>query len=412
MGYRAGMLAMAVAVTVAGPAQAATNYPSGGSDFSVDAQGWVGSETSCSGGGLGSLCTTSTPYEPAVGNPPGSISVRMTATLNAAGSFVGAGTWTSPAFTVSAAQAVTGASFGYDRQLAAGGLVGLGPESTVTVKLVDLTASSATTLLSEVLTSADSAFAARGVAAPVGAVVAGRTYRLRIETSTSTTTASLGALGQENTRFDNVVLAVDQASPGVRVVKGFRSLTQISALFNRFDENTEVGRGPGGSLVPIAQCTILGTAGADRIKGTRGNDVICGLGGKDVIAGAGGIDIIDGANGNDRLSGGRGKDKLIGLRGNDRLNGNAGNDRVGGGAGRDRVNGATGHDRLGGGRGRDALLGGPGKDRIKARDGARDRVDGGKGRDRAKVDRLVRGARRTKTARRRADRVRRVERRS
>jgi hypothetical protein len=38
-------------------------------------------------------------------------------------------------------------------------------------------------------------------------------------------------------------------------------------------------------------------------------------------------------------------------------------------------------------------------------------VDGGKGRDRATVDRLARGARRTRAALRRSDRVRRVERR-
>jgi hypothetical protein len=39
-------------------------------------------------------------------------------------------------------------------------------------------------------------------------------------------------------------------------------------------------------------------------------------------------------------------------------------------------------------------------------------VDGGKGRDRATIDRLGRGARRTKAAPRRTDRVRKVEARS
>jgi Ca2+-binding RTX toxin-like protein len=413
MGYKAGMLAAAIAIAAAGPAQAATDHPSGGAHFAGDAEGWTGADTSCTGD-LGSLCSTSTPYEGAVGTPPGSISVRMSATANLGGTFVGAATWTSPEFTVPAGRAVTAATFAYDRQLVAGGLVSLAPESTVSVKLVDVTAGSATTLLTEELTSADANFAKRGVGAAAGAVVDGHAYRLRIETSTTTSAASIGVLGDENTRFDNVVLAVEQAgtaaggrttpivSPGVRVIKEFRSAAEIASLFRRFDEKTEVGHGPGGSLIPLDLCTVVGTAGADRIKGTRGNDVICGLGGNDVIAGGGGIDIIEGANGNDRLSGGSGKDKLIGLRGRDRLNGNAGPDRVGGGAGADRVKGAPGRDRLSGGGGRDRLL---------ARDRTRDTVDGGKGRDRATVDRLARGARRTRAALRRSDRVRRVERR-
>jgi Ca2+-binding RTX toxin-like protein len=338
----------------------------------------------------------------------------MSATANLGGTFVGGATWTSPEFSLPDGQAVTAATFQYDRQLAPGSLLNLAPESTVTVELVDVTAGSVTTLLTEELTSADAAFATRGVGAAAGAVVDGHNYRLRIATSTTTGTAAIGVLGEENTRFDNVVLAVEQGateagggttpivSPGVTVVKRFRSATEMAALFRRFDERTEVGHGPGGSLVPVDLCTVVGTPGADRIKGTSGNDVICGLGGNDVIAGGGGIDIVDGANGNDRLSGGSGKDKLIGLRGKDRLNGNAGNDRVGGGAGSDRVRGAAGRDRLSGGGGRDRLF---------ARDRRRDTVDGGKGRDRATVDRLARGARRTKAALRRTDRVRRVERR-
>jgi Ca2+-binding RTX toxin-like protein len=250
-------------------------------------------------------------------------------------------------------------------------------------------------------------FATRGAGAPAGAVVDGHTYRLAITTVTTTQTASLGIAGQENTRFDNVVLVVEQSasggggtqqggttpvvSPGVTVVRNFLSSTDIAALFRRFDESTLVGHGLGGSLIPRDLCTVIGTARADRIIGTRGNDVICGLGGNDVIAGGGGIDIIDGANGKDRLRGGPGGDKLIGLRGNDKLNGNAGNDRVGGGAGKDVIRGAAG------------------KDRLSARDRRRDFVDGGKERDRATIDRLARGARRTKAALRRTDRVRKVE---
>ena len=80
----------------------------------------------------------------------------------------------------------------------------------------------------------------------------------------------------------------------------------------------DVGKGPGGSVVPLAKCTIVGTARNDRIKGTKGNDVICGLGGNDRISGNGGNDVIDTANGNDLASGNTGKDTLIGVRGKDR----------------------------------------------------------------------------------------------
>jgi Ca2+-binding RTX toxin-like protein len=409
------MLAVAMALLAAGSAQGATSYPSGGSDFAANEQGWVGSPDVPCSPILAAVCTTSTEHEATQGNPPGSITVRMASTVNLGGILAGTGTWTSPSFTVPAGDAVTGATFEYDRQLVAASLVGLTPTSTVTVELLDVTAGGTSTeLLEETLTAANSSFARLGVGAPAGAVTAGRTYQLRIQAATSTTTGSFGVVGQENTRFDNVVLAVDQGgsggsggggntqqggatpivSPGVTVVKGFRSDSQIQAIFSRYDEGTLVGRGPGGSLIPLAQCTIVGTARADRITGTSGNDVICGLGGNDRINGAGGIDIVDGANGNDRVSGGRSKDKLIGLRGKDRLNGNAGNDRVGGG------------------RGRDVLRGAAGKDRLKARDRTRDVVDGGTGRDRATVDRLARGARRTARALRRTDRVRRVERRS
>jgi Ca2+-binding RTX toxin-like protein len=327
----------------------------------------------------------------------------MSILVNAGGTFTGAVTWISPEFTVPAGHAVSAATFAYDRQLVDGGLVALAPDSHVAVDLVDQAGGAISTLIADdSLTTANSTFLTRTEGVGAGKVVQGHTYRLRITTQTSTTTASLGVTGQENTRFDNVVLTVDQGaggttpvvSDGVTVVKRFRSNSEISALFSRFDESTKVGPGPGGSLIPRDLCTIVGTPGADRIKGTSGNDVICGLGGNDVINGAGGIDIIDGGRGKDRLSGGSGKDKLIGLAGNDRLNGNAGNDRIGGGAGHDR------------------LLGGAGKDVLSARDGARDRVNGGRGRDRAKVDRLARGARRTKAALRHTDRVRAVERRT
>lgn len=220
------------------PAQAATTeHPSGGSRFVGDQEGWAGSGAVCDGTN-GSICSTSTVWEPSAGNPPGSITMRMDATLNLLGTFQGVGVWTSPTFVVPAGQAVSGATFAHDRQLAAGGLLGLAPQSHVVVELVDEAGGPAAKLLEEDLTTADSSFATRGAGASAGAVVAGHTYRLRITTTTTTAVVSFGLTGQDNTRFDNVVLAVDQSSPGggagpggttpvvsegVTVVKTFRS---------------------------------------------------------------------------------------------------------------------------------------------------------------------------------------------
>ena len=436
---RTGAAALAVTALLAAvaPAQGATtNYPTGGSSFSGGADGWTGSGTSCSLlSGVGALCTAANTYDGAKGNPAGSIATSVDVTVNVAALFRGTGTWTSPSFTVPAGGPVTGATFQYDRRFDAGGLLSLAPSSTVDVTLVDQTAGSTSALPSETLDFGDSVFATRGVGVPAGVLTSGHTYALQLKTTTTTTLLGAGVIGQSHTRFDNVRVAVDQAgsgggggggdtpivSPGVTVAASPLSNTEINSLFNRYNENTEAGSGPGESLVPRTRCTIVGTSGADRIKGTRGNDVICGLGGNDVINGAGGIDIIDGAKGNDRLSGGSRKDVLIGLRGKDRLNGNSGNDRAGGGAGNDRVSGSSGKDRAGGGsgkdrlsggKGRDRLNGGKGNDRISARDRTRDRVNGGKGRDRATVDRGGRSARRRGSkALRAVDRVRRVEKR-
>jgi Tol biopolymer transport system component len=97
-------------------------------------------------------------------------------------------------------------------------------------------------------------------------------------------------------------------------------------------------------------CTIVGTAGPDRLIGTPGADVICGLGGSDVIVGGGSPDV---------LFGGRGKDVLRGGAGGDRLLGDSG---------------------------KDSLRGGAGSDRIYVLDSVKDRIDGGIARDSGRVD--------------------------
>lgn len=108
---------------------------------------------------------------------------------------------------------------------------------------------------------------------------------------------------------------------------------------------------------PSSDCTITGTARADRLVGTSRADVICGLGGNDVIIGNGGADTLIGGAGNDRLEGGAGADRLAG---------EAGTDTLLGGEGRDTLVGGDGRDALTGGTQADVFLGGPGVDQVNA----------------------------------------------
>jgi len=414
-GFGLAAFACAAALAMAGQATAATTaYPSGGSGFDGDAEGWVGSDHACAVTLLAvplpvlNTCTSTTVHDPGAGNPPGSITARTNVAINLLSLFSGTSTWTSPEFTVPAGS-VTGASLALDRALAAGGgLLDVGLTGAYTVTLQDATAGSSIDVLTETLTADDAAFAARGEGVQV---TAGHTYRIAIHTETSST-VGLGLInGDVNTRFDNVALTVETGggdtttggefpvgTPGVTIIKSSLTNSEITRLIGRFGIDADVGKGPGGSLVPLAACTVIGTAGDDRILGSRGNDVICGLGGNDVVIGGGGRDLVDGANGADRLGGGAAGDLLLGLRGNDRLTGGAGRDGIGGGAGRDVLRGGGGADRLSGRKG---------GDRLYTRDRVRDSVVGGPGRDVGRVDTAAGSSKR---AARRADRVRGVER--
>jgi predicted esterase len=73
-------------------------------------------------------------------------------------------------------------------------------------------------------------------------------------------------------------------------------------------------------------CTVVGTAGDDRLTGTDGDDVLCGLGGDDVLSGMAGDDRIVGGDGDDVLRGGPGADVLEGGGGRDRAEGGKGRD--------------------------------------------------------------------------------------
>jgi Ca2+-binding RTX toxin-like protein len=294
--------------------------------------------------------------------------------------------------------------------------------------LVDEGSATPVSLGTEEITEVDTGFATEEISVPAGTLVAGRSYHLELRSTTSTTAAGLGIIGSAEIHYDNVVLRSTDpggdtpgtGGPGVTVTNRTVNETDFRSLIERISLTTEAGTGPGGSLVALDQCTIVGTPGNDRIQGSSGNDVICGLGGNDVVNGRGGRDLVDGGDGNDRLTGAAAGDVLLGLRGNDTLAGGAGRDGAGGGQGRDRLrghaagdrlvgasgadrlggdagadrlNGGRGNDRLRGGGGSDRIAGGPGRDRLAARDRRRDRVNGGPGRDRAGVDTSRRGLR-------------------
>jgi uncharacterized repeat protein (TIGR01451 family) len=172
------------------------------------------------------------------------------------------------------------------------------------------------------------------------------------------------------------------------------------------------------TALPRAECTVIGTAGNDRLTGTPGDDVVCGLGGNDVLLGLDGDDVLYGGTGRERLVGGAGDDRLVGeggmdtasfagaqrsIRANlargrasgagvdrlsrverlvgsrygDILRGVRGANRLSGGRGADKLYGRGGRDSLRGGAGADYLSGGPGRDRLSGGAG-RDRCVGGR----------------------------------
>jgi Ca2+-binding RTX toxin-like protein len=406
---RSALVAALVAAGVlgtAGAAGAATYPDAGGSTFDSDAEGWTSTLAECSAGGGTPLCTQANVYEPDGGNGSGGLVARMTILVNVLQLFEGEGHWSSPSFVAQSSQGPGVLS--YERSFVDDGLADLAPRAAIDAVLVDETDGTEVTLGTEEITEVDTGFATREDDVEPGALVAGRRYHLELRSTIATTAAGLGLTGSAEVHYDNVVLRTTDPSgggsgtPGVTFTRDSVTDSSFRSLVERISVRAEVGTAPGGSLVRMEDCTIVGTAGDDRIRGSSGNDVICGLGGEDVVAGGGGRDLIDGGDGNDRLTGASGADVLVGLRGRDRLAGGTGRDGAGGGQGRDRVRGGAGADRLYGGSGNDRLFGGggrdrmagaAGRDRLSARDRRRDRVSGGRGRDRAAVDTGRRGLR-------------------
>jgi Ca2+-binding RTX toxin-like protein len=371
---RAAVAAIVAFGLLAGAAEAATTtYPSGGSSFDGDADGWTGSDASCAmTSGVSLSCSASTTYD-ASGR---SLATDVDVTVNLLGLFSGSAVWTSPAFTIPADANVTGASLAFDAAFAAGGLVNLGLTSQIDVRLVDETDAGTTPAATVMLDDRDATLAPQGGALPAGAIEAGHTYRLVFRTTTSSSLSSIGLLGSARTSVDDVMLDVTSADPpaaggnpsggGIGGGSGGSGAAAGSTTGGAVSgDGAGATSGAGGTRAAAVRrggCTIVGTPRADRLVGTRGRDVICGLGGNDVLIGHGGSDTLIGGRGRDALLGGAGEDVLRGGPGADVLRGGAARDALLGGPGRDLLVGGPGGDVLRGGGGRDRLLGGPGRD--------------------------------------------------
>jgi Ca2+-binding RTX toxin-like protein len=380
------VLVGAVALAVPAGASAAVE-PGGGSGFASSTDGWTSEVATCqaSVGAPGEDCFATNSHDPGFGNPAGSLRTRLSLETRFS-TFEGDYTWRSPSFRVPGEPGaeLSGAEFGYDRRFGAGGLMTLGPEAEVEAIVVDETAGTRTELIEETLDADDNEFERRMVTAETGTLTREHTHHIELHATIRTTDTDGVITGPSDVHFDNVALAIPSPpgnSPGVTFPRPPMTGAEITAVMNSLNLDALVGGGPGGSQVASAQCTIVGTSGADRMRGTSQNDVMCGLGGNDAMSGKGGRDVIDTGDGDDRATGNKGGDLILGLGGTDNLNGKKGKDEIGGGADHDRL---SGHGNA---------------DLLAARDGARDLVRGGASHhDRARVDR--------------ADRVRKVERRA
>ena len=218
------VVACAAMLLAAGPARAATaTHPGGGSAFDEGVEGWSASGLSCAPAEL--LCSSEAVHDETVGNPPGSIAIETTATLNLVSLFKGAGTWASPAFTVPV-EPIVGATLRLDRAFDPGALVDVEPMANYTVTLTDLTDDTSTVVLSEEIEEAEGF---ERSAAPA-AVVGGHRYRISIAVEIVQSTVALSLLsGTTSLGFDNVGLVVRSDGDG----KGGRNSKSSSAADRR-----------------------------------------------------------------------------------------------------------------------------------------------------------------------------------
>jgi Ca2+-binding RTX toxin-like protein len=362
---------------VAAVGASAAVEPGGGSSFGSSTDGWSSELATCqpNQGAPGELCSATNSHDAEVGNPAGSLRSRLGLDTGIV-LFDSEFTWRSSSFRIPGEPGaeVRGAEFGYDRQFSAGDQINLDPEAEVTVTVVDETAGTRTELIEETLDSTDDEFERATATAETGTVTREHIHHIELHATINTTSTGMGVSGGSAVHYDNVALDIPPPpgnSEGVTFPKPPLTRAEITAVMNSLNLNALTGGGPGGSQVPLGQCTIVGTSGADRMRGTSRNDVMCGLGGNDAISGKGGRDVIDTGEGTDDAIGNKGGDLILGLAGSDVIRGRKGKDDIGGGADHDRLSGQGNADLL------------------AARDGVRDIVRGGASHhDRGRVDRV------------------------
>ena len=371
------VLVGAVALAAPGIGSAAVE-PGGGSTFDSNTEGWTSEVATCqgAGGGIGQGCSATNLHAPGVGNPAGSLQSRLFLEVGFV-AFESDFVWRSPSFRVPGdpGAEVQGAEFGYDRRFDPGSLITLDPSVDTEAIIVDQTSGTRTQLIDETLNSDDDEFERQRATAETGALTREHIHHIELHASITTSPEALDDVSG-SVYFDNIAIDVPGPpgnSPGVTFPRPPKDGAAITALMNSLNLNALGGGGPDGSQVPLTQCTIVGTSGADRIRGTTANDVICGLGGNDSISGRRGRDVIDTAAGDDEAIGNKGGDMILGLGGEDLVRARKGKDKIGGGADKDKLRGQGNADLL------------------AAEDGNRDLVNGGAShRDRARVDRVDR----------------------
>jgi Ca2+-binding RTX toxin-like protein len=181
-------------------------------------------------------------------------------------------------------------------------------------------------------------------------------------------------------------------APGVRC-----SITGVLSLTAKMGGGGDTFELEDSVAVSIANVSIWGGAGVDRLTSGLGRQVILGDSDGDIIDAGPGNDVCYGLGGDDSIAGGEGPDQLLGGADVDALDGGEGADDVRGGPGPDRVAGGDGDDRLEvpdaaaltddptAGQGPDTVLGGRGDDRLgggpEAAAPDADVFSGGAGRD-------------------------------
>lgn len=205
----AGVVSAALLAITGSAAAATAVHPNGGHGFDTGVEGWSSGATSCTPIEL--LCTTEADHDATAGNPPGSIAVETTATVNLISLFKGTATWTSPQFTVPV-EPITDAGLQLDRAFDPGGLIDVSPTANYTITLSDLTTGTSTAVLSEELDEADVVFDT--ASAPV-AVVGGHKYQLSVDTEIAQSTVALSLVsGTTKLNLDNVGIAVQSSTGG------------------------------------------------------------------------------------------------------------------------------------------------------------------------------------------------------